>query len=104
MRKVRQTRLSEVKPKEGIFIGPQIRNLIKEEYFHKLLQGDEKMSWDTFNFVVKVFLGNRRAQNNEGLVNNLLQSNQKLGCNISLKRHFLQTHLDFFAREMWCSE
>jgi hypothetical protein len=27
--------------KEGIFIGPEIRELIKEEYFNRLLQGDE---------------------------------------------------------------
>jgi len=41
-------------------------------------------------------LGNRRAQNYEELVNNLLQSYQKLGCNMSLKIRFLHTHLDFF--------
>jgi hypothetical protein len=41
-------------------------------------------------------LGNRRAQNYEELVNNLLQSYQKLGCNTSLKIHFLHSHLDFF--------
>jgi hypothetical protein len=41
-------------------------------------------------------LGNRRAQNYEELVNNLLQSYQKLGCNMSLKIHFLHSHLDFF--------
>ena len=35
-------RLSETKLKEGIFIGPQIRDLIKDEYFNRLLQGDEK--------------------------------------------------------------
>jgi len=35
-------RLSEAKLKEGIFIGPQIRYLIKDEYFDKLLQSDEK--------------------------------------------------------------
>ena len=35
-------RLSEAKLKEGIIIGPQIRDLIKDEYFDKLLQGDEK--------------------------------------------------------------
>jgi IS4 transposase len=48
-------RLSEAKLKEGIFIGPQIRDLIKEEYFDKRLQGDEKAAWDTFKFVVKGF-------------------------------------------------
>ena len=82
--------------KESIFIGPQIREVIKDEYFDKLLQGDEKAAWDSFKFVVKVFMGNRRAQNCEELVNNLLQSYQKLGCNMSLKTHFLHSHLDFF--------
>jgi hypothetical protein len=40
-------------------------------------------------------LGNRRAQNYEELVNNLFQSYQKLGCNMSLNIHFLHSHLDF---------
>ena len=71
--------------KEGIFIGPQIRDVIKDEYFDKLLQGDEKAAWDSFKFVLKVFLGNRRAENYEEFVNNFLQSYQKLGCNMSLK-------------------
>jgi hypothetical protein len=91
-------RLSEAKLKEGIFIGPQIRDFIKDEYFDKPLQGDEKVVWDSFKFVVKGFLGNRRAQDNEDLVNNLLQSYQKLGCNMSLKTQFLHSHLDFSHR------
>ena len=33
-------RLSEAKLKEGIFIGPQRRDLIKDKYFDKLLQSD----------------------------------------------------------------
>jgi hypothetical protein len=65
-------RLSEAKLKDGIFIGPQIRDVIKDEYLDKVLQGDEKAAWDSFKFVVKGFLGNRRAQNYEELVNNLL--------------------------------
>jgi len=40
-------------------------------------------------------LGNRRAQNYEELVNKLFQSYQRLGCNMSLKIHFLHSHLDF---------
>ena len=47
-----------------------------------------KAAWDSFKFVVKGFLKNRRAQNYEELLNNLLQSYQKLGCNMSLKIHF----------------
>jgi hypothetical protein len=56
------SRLSEAKLKEGIFIGPQIRDVIKEEYFNKLLQGDEKAAWDSFKFVVKEFLGNNSSK------------------------------------------
>ena len=82
--------------KEGIFIGPQIRDIIKHEYFDKQLQGEEKAAWNSFKFVVKVFLGNRRAHNYEELVNNRLQSYQKLGCNMSLNIHFLHSHLDFY--------
>jgi hypothetical protein len=96
-------KLSEAKLKEGVFIGPQIRDLIKDEYFDRLLQGDEKSAWDSFKSVVNGFLGNRRAQNYKELVNNLLQSYQKLGCNMSLKIHFLHSHLDFFPRDLWCS-
>ena len=91
-------RLSEAKLKEGILIGPQIRDLIKDEYFDNLLQGDEKAVWESYKLVVKGLLGNRRAQNYEDLVNILLQSYQKLGCNMSLKILFLHSHLDFSQR------
>ena len=88
-------RLSEATLKGGIFIGPQIREIIKDEFFDNLLQGDEKAVWDSFKFVARGILGNRRAQNYEELVNNLLQRYQKLRCNMSLKIHFLHSHLDF---------
>jgi len=93
-------RLSEAKLKEGVFIGPQIRDFIKDEYNDTLLQSNEKAVWDSFKFVVKWFWGNRRAQNYEELVNNLLQSYQKLGSYMSLKIHFLHSHLDFFPGEL----
>jgi len=44
-------------------------------------------------------LGNRRAQNYEELVNNILQSYQKSGCNTSLNTHFLNSHFLFFSPE-----
>ena len=54
---VKFPRLSEAKLEEDIFTGPQIPDIIKDEYFDKLLQGDEQVAWDSFKFVVKVFLG-----------------------------------------------
>jgi len=69
---------------------------MKDKFFDSLFQGDKKVAWDSFKFVEKGFWGNRRAQNYEELVNNVLQSYQKLGYNMSLKIHFLHSHLDFF--------
>jgi len=90
-------RLSGAKLKEGVFIGPQIRDLIRDEYFDILLQGDEKTSWDSFKFVVKGFLENRRAQNYEEFVNNLLQSYQNLGCNMP-EKYTSFTHIWIFSQ------
>jgi len=58
--------------------------------------GSFKETWGSFKFAVKVVLGNRGAEKYEELVNNLLQSYQKLGCNMSLKIYFVHSHLDFF--------
>jgi hypothetical protein len=93
-------RLSKAKVKVVIFFGPQIPDLIKDEYFGKLFQGDKKTAWDSFKFVVKGFLGNRSVQTCEELVNNLLQSYQKLRCNMSLKIHFLHWNLEFFPQRI----
>ena len=49
-----------------------------------------------FKSVVKSFLGNRKAPNYREIVSELLQSYQDMGCNMSLKTHFLDSHLDFF--------
>ena len=90
-------RISEAKLKEDIFIGPQIWEIIKDEYFDRLFQGDKKAAWDTFKFLVKVFLGNRRAQNHEELVNNFFQSYQKLVCNMSQKKYTSFTRFGIFS-------
>ncbi|GBP72152.1 hypothetical protein EVAR_49742_1 [Eumeta japonica] len=90
------SRLSEAKIKEGIFIGPQIRNLFNDVNFDSVLEGKEKQAWNDFRLVARNFLGNKRSDNYAELVENMLSSYQKLGCNMSLKIHFLHSHLDFF--------
>ena len=56
----------------------------------------KKSAWKSFKSVVKFFLGNRKAPNYREIVGELLQSYQDMGCNMSLKIHFLDSHLDFF--------
>lgn len=89
-------RLSEAKIKEGIFVGPQIRNLFKDENFDLVLEGKEKTAWNDFRLLANNFLGNKRDENYVTLVENMLSSYQALGCNMSLKIHFLHSHLDYF--------
>jgi hypothetical protein len=40
-------------------------------------------------------LGNHKAANYQDVVQDLLTSYKAMGCNMSLKIHFLESHLDF---------
>jgi hypothetical protein len=88
--------LRAAKIKEGVFVGPQIRKLFRDDVFNSLFQGDEKKAWDAFRLVSTNFLGNIRAENYRELIEDSLPLYQKLGCNMSLKIHMLHSHLDFF--------
>ncbi|GBP18527.1 hypothetical protein EVAR_12988_1 [Eumeta japonica] len=92
--------ISDAKIKEGIFVGPQIRNLLADEEFEQKLNPIEKSAWTCFRNVVRNFLGSHRAENYEELVNNLLVAYKDMGCNMSLKIHFLHSHLDFFPQNL----
>jgi hypothetical protein len=53
-------------------------------------------SWKSFKNVATTFLGNHKAENYHVMVYDLVKSNKAMGCNMSLKVHFLDSHLDFF--------
>ena len=46
--------------------------------------------------IVERFLGNHQRNNYAIVVSNLIECYVKLGCRMSLKLYFLQSHLDFF--------
>lgn len=92
--------LSDAKLKEGIFVGPQIREVIKDDAFDKTLDPTEKAAWFAFKDVCANFLGNNKSKNYRTKVNKLLQAYKKLGCSMSLKIHFLHSHLDFFPENL----
>ena len=68
--------------------------------FDSVLTTVEKSAWDAFKDVSKYFLGNNRASNYEELVHKLLTAYKELNCNMSLKMHFLHSHLDFFPENL----
>jgi len=64
--------------------------------------GDEQRAWHAFREEVTGFLGNRRADNYKDLVEELVSLYQKLGCNMSVKIHILNSYLDFFPENWFC--
>jgi hypothetical protein len=93
-------RKTDAKLKAGVFVGPEIRELIRDPLFRMELTEREQAAWDAFVLVVHNFLGNHRADNYAELVENLLTAYQHLGCRMSLKMHFLHSHLTFFPSNM----
>jgi len=88
--------MSDAKIKEGIFIGPQIRELMQDKQFDEDLNDIERNAWLSFKWICKDFLGN----NYQDVVQDLFTSYKAIGCNMSLKIHFLESHLDFFPENL----
>ena len=88
--------LSAAKLKEGIFVEPQIREVLKDTDFEELLNLKELRAWEAFKSVCSGFLGNTRVPDYQACIEKLLKSYEDMGCRMSLKIHFLHSHLNFF--------
>ena len=64
--------LTEVKLKVGIFDGPQVQQLMRDLDFENSMADVERRAWRAFAEVVSNFLGNRKAENYQELVENLM--------------------------------
>jgi len=73
-------RLRGAKIEEGVFVGPQIRTLFRDNMLNNLLQGDEKKA--AFHLVSTNFLGNIRAEYYKELIEDMSMYH-KIGCNMS---------------------
>lgn len=92
--------LSVEKKKAGIFDGPQIRTLMRDPNFVTKMNAAEVRAWNAFSNVVRNFLGNRKAENAGDIVEEMLLSFQALGCRMSIKIHYLHSHLAAFPENM----
>lgn len=89
-------KLLDAKLKAGVFTGPQIRSMLQSEELEKRMTGLERNAWQVFRGVVNGFLGNNKSENYQDLVEKLVKTYQGQGCRMSIKLHFLHSHLDFF--------
>ena len=92
--------VSQAKLKEGIFVGPQIRELLNDIEFEHQLNSKELKAWLAFKWLCENFFGNYKSTSFKTGVQNLLESFQEMKCNMSLKIHFLHSHLDFFPENL----
>ena len=67
-------RLSEAKLKEGIFIGPQVRKLIKSTLFRDKLTEPEKCAWDGVVLIIHNFLGKNRSPDYREIVSSSIRN------------------------------
>lgn len=84
----------------GVFNGPQIKKLLKKEEFVSLLNPVKKGAWKAFVGVIQNFLGNKRSENYQEIVKEMISAYHEMGVNMSLKIHFLHNHLDFFSTKL----
>lgn len=82
---------------ERVFIGPQIRKLINHDAFKNKLEVPVELdAWEATIKVINNFLGNKKADNYQEIVREMIDAYQLMGVHMSLKIHFLAHHLDFF--------
>ena len=92
--------LSEAKLKEGIFVGTDIRKLMRNPNFVDKMETKEKAAWTFFKLVVTGLLGNTKDPNYKTIVTDMRDNFKKLGCNMSIKVHCLHSHLDYLPTNL----
>ena len=92
--------LYAAKLKEGIFVRPQTREVLKDTDFQELLNLKELRAWEAFKSVCSGFLRNTRIPDYQACIEKFLKSYEDMGCRMSLKIHFLHSHLNFFPPKL----
>jgi hypothetical protein len=86
-------RISDAKIKGGVFVGPQISDLIQDVKFEDQLSEVEKGTWKSFTNVFISFLGNHKAENYCDVVADLVTYNPT-------KQWGVDSHLDVFPENL----
>ena len=88
------------KLKAGIFDGPQIRKLMQDQTFTAHMTVAERDAWSSYVSVIREFLGNANASSYQKLVDVMLLNFSAFGAKMSIKLHYLFSHLDYFPENL----
>ncbi|XP_055312515.1 uncharacterized protein LOC129574472 [Sitodiplosis mosellana] len=91
-----RTQLSDAKIEAGTLNGPQTRQLLGCSELSDLLTPIQKRAFEGIRDVCNNFLGNNRAENYKKIVAEMLTAFKEMKVNMSLKIHFMYSHLSFF--------
>ncbi|GBM99014.1 hypothetical protein AVEN_2725-1 [Araneus ventricosus] len=92
--------LFETKLKEGVSVEPDIRKVVKDETFKTKMETNERKAWESFKLGITSFFGNKKNPNYKSIVEEMIKNFKILGCSMSLKVHFLDSHLDYFPQNL----
>lgn len=70
---------------------------MKDKKFEEKIRSVEKDAWVNFKDITQKFLGNCKDPNYAMIIKKIHKNFQKLGFNMSLKIHFLHSHLGYFS-------
>lgn len=74
--------------------------LMQDPNFILKLNNTELRAWNSFEVLCKNFLGNYKNPDYVAVVHEFLTAYSKMNCNMSIKIHFLHSHLDFFPHNL----
>ena len=92
--------ISDAKLKAGIFIGPQIRQLLNDNQFVSQMVTAERRAWEEFRNVVNNFLGKHKSSDYAEHVQGMISNFRELGRRKNVNMHFLDSHLDYFPANL----
>ena len=61
----------------------------------------EWITWISLKLIIKNFLGNHQSKECEIIVSDLMLNYKNLGSGMSIKMHFLDSHLAYFPNNCW---
>lgn len=73
---------------------------IQRKDFRTKLNFKERRAWKAFEKFCRNFIGKEKEENYSEIMHDLISSRSAMGCNMSLKRYFLHSHLDVFPENL----
>jgi hypothetical protein len=87
------------KLKASVLTVPQICEFMSDLVFENSVHHLEKQAWHSLK-KMNNFQGNTRRPDCKDIVQNLLEHFKNVGCNMSIKLHFLHFHIDYFPQNL----